>query len=122
MSTATTAIAMASDASIIDDIAQAGGYADFVRAARPPIESPEASMVWMFLMFGAVIVLGGLFIWARYIHAPSEKAKEDACKDCPELSHLSQRLDNMDSRMTQGFRETHSRIDGLFTAIADLRR
>jgi len=97
-------------------LAQSGYYADVIRATRPPVDSPEGTMAWMFLLAGVVVVLGLAFIWAKFVQAP--RASKPVCSDdCPELDGLLLRIDRVETSMAAGFRETHNRIDTLMTEM-----
>lgn len=100
-------------------VAQSGYYADVLRATRPPVDSPEGTMAWMFLLAGVVVILGLAFIWAKYVQPQQSvlAATQPCSDDCPELDGLLLRIDRVETAMAAGFRETHSRIDTLMTEM-----
>lgn len=100
-------------------MAQSGYYADVLRATRPPVDSPEGTMAWMFLLAGVVVILGLAFIWARFVQSPqpTQAATQQCSDNCPELDGLMVRIDRVETSMAAGFRETHNRIDTLMTEM-----
>jgi hypothetical protein len=100
---------------LIDTLSYASLDIDnFLRSTRPDITSSGADITWLFLLFGAVVMLGSVFIYAKYIKPLDAKKACDCDESMDELEHITQRVETLDAKMSLGFRETHARIDQIF--------